>query len=230
VSSSGTPSRPGVRRTVAAALASTVVAGLVLAGAATSASAHDDLVATSPAAGSTVTGHPDELTLTFSDTVLDDGSATRVQVTGADGSSELADGAPVVQDSTVTQRLTWPASGDAIREVKVLWRVVSRDGHPVSGEFSFRIAPGTTPTASASASASATSTSSPATLPPSTGSSTAHPKSSGTPPASPAPWIILGALTIAAMAATAYLVVARGRRAEGRGEGPPPDSGDDSGR
>jgi copper resistance protein C len=223
---SRTPPRHAGRRAYAAALASAAVVLAVLAGVAPAASAHDELIGTSPAAGSTVSAYPDEITLTFSGAVLGDGSATRVQVTDGGGSFDLADGAPVVQDATVVQRLTWPQADLAIREVRVLWRVVSQDGHPVSGEYRFRIEPGSAPTASPTVGTTASA----AVAPPTADATTAPPANGGGAASSAAPWIILGALTIAAMAATAYLVVARGRRAQGGGGDGPPDSGSGSGR
>ena len=50
----------------------------------------------------------------------------------------LAAGDPVL-DGT---RLTQPLAGSASGTVTVLWRVVSSDGHPVSGELSFTVGDG----------------------------------------------------------------------------------------
>jgi copper resistance protein C len=224
VTSSGihTSDHRGRRASLASALVLTAAAVLVAVGA-SPASAHDQLIGTDPAAGSTVGTYPAEITLTFNDIVLDEGSATQVRVTSADGAVNLVEGKPVVQDNVVTQKLTWPQSDVAILSAKVLWRVVSRDGHPVSGEFSFRIAPGS----STSPTASATTTPSAATPIP---TSTAKPGPASGGGSSPTPWIILGALTIAAIAATAYLVVARGRRPEPPSDPAPTESGDDSER
>ena len=191
------------------------------------ASAHDELIGTDPASGSTLTTYPTEITLTFNDIVLDEGNATQLKVTDAGGTFDLADGRPTVQDNVVTQKLTWPQADAAILSVKVLWRVVSRDGHPVSGEFSFRIAPGSSP----SPTPTAAGTSVPATsAPPAPSASATAPTSPGGAGPSPAPWIILGALTVAALAAATYLLVSRARRPEPPADAADPESGGDSER
>ena len=47
----------------------------------------------------------------------------------------LAVGAPAVADNVLTQ----PLAGEASGVVTVLWKVVSSDGHPISGEFAFTV-------------------------------------------------------------------------------------------
>lgn len=124
-------------------------AGLLLAAlltmTAAPALAHDELIGSNPAAGSTVDRLPAELTLTFSGVLLAEPEATEVVVTDAAG-TDLTGGDPVV-DGT---RLTQPLSGDATGEVTVIWRVVSSDGHPISDSFAFHVgsavAPGETGT------------------------------------------------------------------------------------
>ncbi len=119
-------------RALVAALATLLIAsGGVLQGTAP-AFAHDELVSSDPASGSTVDALPAALTLTFSGDLLSDASTTVVQITDASGAS-LTDGAPTVSANVVTQPLTGSASG----AVSVAWRVVSSDGHPIAGEFAF---------------------------------------------------------------------------------------------
>ncbi|AUG30076.1 MULTISPECIES: copper resistance CopC family protein [Microbacterium] len=113
---------------------SALLAGLLSLAVATPAWAHDELIGSSPAAGAQVDAMPDELTMTFSGVLLDEPGATEVVVTDAAGSS-LTDGDPRL-DGT---RLTQPLSGTASGAVTVIWRVVSSDGHPVSGQYSFTV-------------------------------------------------------------------------------------------
>lgn len=101
------------------------------------AQAHDELVGTDPAAGSTLDALPAQLTLTLSAQIAPDAGASEVQVTDAAGNS-LVDGAPSVQDNVLTQPLA-PGLDRVAGAITVLWKVVSSDGHPISGEFSFTV-------------------------------------------------------------------------------------------
>lgn len=97
------------------------------------AAAHDELLGSTPASGEALTDAPAEVTLTFSADVLTIGAAVIV----ADGADRdwVAD-APVVRDGTVTVSLDpqLPTGGYEIR-----WRVVSQDGHPISGIIPFTV-------------------------------------------------------------------------------------------
>jgi methionine-rich copper-binding protein CopC len=108
------------------------VAALVLP--ASPAVAHDELLGSDPAAGSTVDGLPAQISFTFSGIITTDPGASEVSVTDASG-AELAEGAPTAQDNELTQPLAGAASGP----LTVLWKVVSSDGHPISGEFTFTV-------------------------------------------------------------------------------------------
>lgn len=132
------------RRSFAAAVlaaAMLVVAAILLP--ALPAHAHDELVSSDPAADSTVETLPAAITLTFSATIATDPGASEVQVTDAAGTSLVA-GEPSAAENVLTQELEGTASG----LITVLWKVVSSDGHPISGEFSFTAtaAPEPTPT------------------------------------------------------------------------------------
>ena len=98
--------------------------------ASTSAEAHDKLVRSSPADGTTVQTL-EKVTLTFSAKVLDTGAA--VEVRGPKGAAQQ--GAPAVQGATVTQALKGLTDG----AYTVVWRVLSSDGHPISGSFGFTV-------------------------------------------------------------------------------------------
>lgn len=200
VTSSASPTLP--RRVAGLAAAVALIAASVLVVAAP-ASAHDELLSTSPADGATVDALPEQITLTFSAAIETDLGGNQVQVTDASGAA-LADGAPVITDNVVTQQLTPVGAG----VVSVAWRVVSEDGHPVSGEFSFTVAGAASsiPTASTGAAPTATQQVTP--------SPAATPAAAVSPP-SPVPWIVLGAVLIAAAAGVVYLLISRGRQPPG---------------
>ena len=110
-----------------------------------SASAHDSLLASSPEADGTVETLPTELTLTFSAKIIDGDGATEVVVTDPSGAS-VTDGAAAVDGAIVTQPLT--GQGPA-GQYHVIWKVVSSDGHPTSGEFDFAVSTATDAVATA---------------------------------------------------------------------------------
>ncbi|MDF2990442.1 MAG: uncharacterized protein K0S37_956 [Microbacterium sp.] len=110
-----------------------VVAAVVVLTSVVPASAHDDLLSSSPADGERLPSAPDEITLTFSADVLDVGS--EVIVADADG-GDWAVADPVVSSGTVTVPL---AEGMPDAGYEVRWRVVSSDGHPISGVIPFTV-------------------------------------------------------------------------------------------
>jgi methionine-rich copper-binding protein CopC len=193
-------------------LTALVVAWAALLAVAEPAAAHDELVSTDPAAGSEVAALPSTLTLAFSGELLGGEGANEVQVTDASGAT-LNDGPTAVDGTTVTQAL----AGDAVGSIQVLWRVVSSDGHPISGEFSFTVADSAAPTAPGA----------PTTTPPQTPTpgASAEASPSATPttaeePADPWPWIIGAVILMLVIALVVYLLVVRPRRAEpGSGTG-----------
>jgi len=93
---------------------------------------HDELIGSDPAADSTVETLPAAITLIFSANIATDPGASEVQVTDAAGTS-LVSGAPSAAENVLTQELEGAASG----LITVLWKVVSSDGHPISGKLSF---------------------------------------------------------------------------------------------
>lgn len=108
---------------------------------ATPAQAHSELISSSPTDGEESYTPPDVITLEFNETIQDIGN--EIVVTGPSG-ADVADGAPEIDGPLVTQALA--ASQDpegAIGTYTVTWRVVSADGHPISGEFTFEVLRGT---------------------------------------------------------------------------------------
>lgn len=98
--------------------------------------AHDALVSATPADGATLTAVPTEVVLTFTDQILEVEPAVLVR----DEAGEQLDDVPVVVDgATVTRPL--PADMPDGR-YDVAWRVVSADGHPIEGAFTFTVAAG----------------------------------------------------------------------------------------
>lgn len=205
--------KPLAVRLWALAAALLVAFGIVLT-AASPAQAHDELLGSDPAADSSLDALPAQLTLTFSAEIADDDGASVVEVTDATGAS-LADGAPTVQDNVLTQPLTGEASG----AVTVLWKVVSSDGHPISGEFSFTVAGAPTPTATGTPAPTETATPT-QTSEPSPTPTAVSPEDAGSSFGGAWPWIIGGILVAAVGGAVAYLLVSRARREKTLSEGP----------
>lgn len=119
-----------------------IVSGLLVVGVAP-ADAHDILIRTSPVDGSTVARLPDVIVLTFDEPGEADG--TVIAVTGPDGN--VASGPAVLIDSDVRQAV---GPGSPAGRYTVDWRVVSADGHPVDGSFTFTATKGTSGTATPS--------------------------------------------------------------------------------
>ncbi len=137
-----TRSAPG-RGTIAGGLLAALVAGVLALAPATSASAHDYLVDSTPKAGSVQTQPVDTVTLTFNDIILDlkgDGSGALMQVTGPDA-RHYETGCPTVLDRVLSVPVSLGAGGKYV----VTWQIVSADGHTVSSsiEFTYRPPAGT---------------------------------------------------------------------------------------
>lgn len=95
--------------------------------------AHDDLVSSTPADGADLAAGPTEIALTFTAEVLEMGALVVV----ADAADhDWTTGAPVVEGTTVSVPVD-EALPDAGYEVR--WRVVSSDGHPISGVIPFTV-------------------------------------------------------------------------------------------
>lgn len=106
---------------------------VVLLAPAAPAAAHDQLIGSDPAAGERLDSAPASLTLEFSAEVMELGAMIIV----ADATREdWVDEEPVVEGTVVSVALPeeMPAGGYEIR-----WRVVSSDGHPISGVIPFTV-------------------------------------------------------------------------------------------
>ncbi|MCX7523010.1 copper resistance protein CopC [Microbacterium sp. STN6] len=126
-------------RTALASLTAVAAGALLALLPAAAASAHDYLVDSSPAAGSTVTKSLDTVSLTFNDIVLDlsgDGESSIMQVTGPD-KRHFETGCT----KTLGRTVSVPVSLGGAGTYDVTWQIVSADGHTVSGTIQFTYDP-----------------------------------------------------------------------------------------
>jgi methionine-rich copper-binding protein CopC len=213
---SSTRSVPGPtasRRRVAARfgrLAAVVAASAALALLpAISASAHNYLVGTTPAKDAVVTTQPGTVSLETNEALLDVEGGSVIQVQGPDG-KYYGEGCAVVDGPVATTQTQLGEPG----EYTVTWRVVSTDGHPISGTWSFTWQPvdgialaegSDEPGACGGTSAAAPEASAPA------DESDAPGESSEAASAAPtdALWIVGGVLLAAVAAIVTWLVVRR---------------------
>lgn len=138
-------SRRVVRRALAVLLL-TAVASVFPAGVA---AAHDQLVDSSPASGERLDAAPTEVRLTFAGDLMELGST--VVVADAAG-QDWAGSTPVLDGPALTVPLA-PDLPDGAYTVR--WRVVSADGHPISGSVPFQVGDATSPDATVSPDAAA---------------------------------------------------------------------------
>lgn len=96
------------------------------------AQAHSELVSSTPSDGDSLSEIPTEIVLEFNENIQEIGN--EIVVVDPEG-TPVADGEMVVDGPTVTQPISVGASG----EYTVTWRVVSSDGHPISGEFTYEL-------------------------------------------------------------------------------------------
>jgi len=96
--------------------------------------AHDQLVDSSPRPGESVEAAEISLNLTFAEDLLNIGSGAQIVVTGPTG--ELANnGCAQISGTQAITQLDLINSGT----YTVGWRVVSGDGHPISGTYTFEV-------------------------------------------------------------------------------------------
>lgn len=117
-------------------LAGLAVAVVAVLATAAPASAHDKLLSSDPAPDQALHEAPSTVELTFSADVLEMGAA--IVVADADGTDWVSE-PPTIDGPTVTAALDegMPDAGYEIR-----WRVVSSDGHPISGVVPFTVGDG----------------------------------------------------------------------------------------
>lgn len=187
--------------------------------------AHSSLISSSPAADSVLAAPPTRIDLVFNEQIRD--FQPRIAITVGD--NDPVEVTPVIDGATVSADLTgmqWPTvAGTGSVAWKVGYRVVSADGHPVSGLVPFSVgdgpAPGADPTDTGNGEAAAA-------ISPAATSATTSAPGPAAPPASsadqvPVGWWVAGA-AVAVAALLAALVLLRRRR-----PGPVPSEAPDRG-
>lgn len=161
-----------VRRPLGLGLSALLLATLAVLVPVAPAQAHDRLVSSDPESGATLDSAPEEIGLTFSANVQDIGGS--VDLTDADG-EKVSVGSPEVDGTTVTTAVEDDLSAG---DYEVRWRVVSSDGHAISGVVDFTVEGDEGSSDEGSDSASSSSEFSQA--PTSSDAETSSPESSGT--------------------------------------------------
>ena len=209
-----------VRRNIALAVTTAIVFVLSVAIAPT-ASAHADLQVSTPEDGESLEIAPEEVRLAFSEELFEE----LVEISILDAAADLY--------STIEVEQTPPPGTDVIfpwptqappGEYSIAYRVVSADGHPVTGTISFSYAatapepstpepstPEPAPSDSTPSAESSTPASSPTASAPSPPSTTESSTSSSTDSSSGTPLVVLGVVLLLGVIATSA-IIARARQ------------------
>lgn len=103
------------------------------------ASAHDEILSTSPSSGETVEAGVIDVSVTFNEDVMTTPGNTGevIEVTGPDGtdSATWSNGCVEVSGAKISTTVDLDAPGT----YHVAWRAVSSDGHPNEGSFDFNL-------------------------------------------------------------------------------------------
>lgn len=121
------------RRFAHASVAASLLAVAFTFFAAQPASAHDELISSSPASGESVDTAPQEVVLEFSDEVLALGAIVEV---AREDDSQWVVGEAVAEGPTTLATLE---NGMPDGQYEIRWRVVSSDGHPIDGVIPFSV-------------------------------------------------------------------------------------------
>ena len=138
------------RRLLARLLAGTVFAVGVSVAFVGSASAHDVLISSNPTDGSTLKAVPSSVSFNFDQPVQNYDPV--IALIGPDG-KHYETGTAQVNGNTVTGTVSSGPAGAYIAS----YRIVSADGHPVTGEVHFTLAAGATPATGAASSGAGSS-------------------------------------------------------------------------
>jgi hypothetical protein len=175
-----------------------VIAAALLGWAATPAAAHSELVASDPADGASLPSAPPSATLTFNEDIAGEFTSVAVTIGGAAPAPAAATTAgPVVTVDLAAALAALPPDTPAQSGPvgwTVAYRVVSADGHPIQGQVAFTapLPAAPTPTAGDLAPAAA-----------------AEPSDPADPGGSAAPWLVGGAVLLAAGAVGAVALARR---------------------
>ena len=206
------------------------------------AQAHNALVSSNPVADSVVTEQVGTFVITTSDVLLDSGTdspTTFIQVRGpGDAGLYYGDGCATVEGASVTM----PADLGEAGLYTVYWGVVSTDGHPITGDYTFTWQPadgqelseGFADAPSCGATPTASETPGPDTaapVAPSDAATTAPPADAENTSTAAADIVWIGvALGVLIAAAVVVLVVVRMRTRSAAPAGEDTDTGPDAGR
>ncbi len=120
------------RSSLSRLLAAALFACLALAFGSVPAQAHDQLIGSNPKQGAKLDKQPEWIELNYSGEIQDIGTEIRVEKDGEDFSAG---------EITVEGRTVKSALPDDLKpgDYTIAWRVVSQDGHPISGTVEFTI-------------------------------------------------------------------------------------------
>lgn len=120
------------RSSLSRLLAAALFACLALAFGSVPAQAHDQLIGSNPKQGAKLDKQPEWIELEYSGEIQDIGTEIRVERDGEDYSAG---------EITVEGRTVKSALPDDLKpgDYTIAWRVVSQDGHPISGKVEFTI-------------------------------------------------------------------------------------------
>lgn len=110
-----------------------LLSGVALIAFAVAAGAHAHLQKASPADGSVITTSPSNLVLNFSEAAR----MTALSIQKGDGPKQSLKPLP----TAATQQISIPLPSLTLGSYEVSWRVVSNDGHVMSGALHFTLAP-----------------------------------------------------------------------------------------
>jgi copper resistance protein C len=185
------------RRALGKALVTLALAATAMVATATPALAHDVLITTDPAKNASLDTGPSKITLTFNAPVQG-GDINQIAVTGPNG-TQWAEGTVDITSNVISASVR-PLGPAGVYTVG--YRIVSADGHPVEGEYTFTLTKAGTGTPATAKAATGTGTSGEAATP--AGSSGG---SSGVPV-----WVwIVGAVVLLAVGLTLALRMGRER-------------------
>ena len=170
------------------------------------AAAHTDLASSTPVDGAYLSVAPSRVVLEFESALLPE--TVNVSILDSQGAL-VTEVDPDVADATVS--IAWPASLPA-GDYSVAYRVVSGDGHPVTGEIGFRYASGSSASPSPASARATPSASASATL--------GTPAVASPPPAAPddqngtpaMPNLVIGGVLLLGALVVSGIFAARARR------------------
>jgi copper resistance protein C len=118
------------------ALIACLIAGAAVLVTAAPAAAHNALISSDPKDKSSLEAGPSSVTLTFDQDVQGGEGINTISVVDASGGHYEVAGDPTIKDNAVSAKVD--ALGKA-GQYKIGYRILSADGHPVSGELTFTL-------------------------------------------------------------------------------------------